>query len=63
MHIYIEAIMFTIKLFDSLVSSKRNKIEDQDLHTWARIEFRKDPEFAYNYIKEYGVAPSPKVMS
>jgi len=31
---------------------------DRDLQTWARIEYKKDSEYAYNYIREYGVSPS-----
>ena len=49
--------MFTLKLFDGLVSPRRNTPKERDLQTWARIEFKNDADFAYNYMLENGTAP------
>lgn len=49
--------MLTLKLFDGLVSKKRIKANN-DLQTWARIEYKHDSEYAYNYMLEFGVAPT-----
>lgn len=50
--------MLTLKLFDGLVASNKLRMNDHDLRTWARIEYKKDAEFAYNYMLENGIAPS-----
>lgn len=46
--------MLTLKFFQSLFTSGPN---DRDLRSWARIEFKSDAEYAYNHMKEYGMAP------
>jgi len=48
--------MFTMKLFDGLVGNK-NGMTEQELKTWARLEYRNDAEYAYTYMKEYGKMP------
>jgi hypothetical protein len=50
--------MLTIKLFDALVGSRKTRMKDHDLRTWARIEYKNDAEFAYNYMVENGTSPS-----
>jgi hypothetical protein len=37
-------------------------MEDRDLATWARIEYKNDAEFAYNHMKETGTAPKVGVV-
>lgn len=50
--------MFTLKLFDGWLQNVARKPRDKDLETWARIEYKKDSEYAYNYMREHGVSPS-----
>ena len=50
--------MFTMKLFDGLVAPRRDQSVDRDLLTWARTEYKKDAEFAYNYMITHGAAPA-----
>ena len=50
--------MLTLKLFEGMVSTRRTRINNHDLRTWARIEFKNDAEYAYNYMLENGTAPS-----
>lgn len=49
--------MLTLKLFDGLVSPRRSRMTDHELRTWARIEYKNDAEYAYNYMVETGRAP------
>ena len=49
--------MLTLRLFDSLTKITRPTMSDKDLSTWARIEYKKDAEYAYFHMKQYGVAP------
>ena len=47
------------KLYGSLVSMfGRKKLRDNDIRTWARVEYSNDWEFAYNQIKATGKGPS-----
>ena len=41
----------------------KKKIPDDAIRQWAKIEYKCDSEFAYNHMKEYGVAPSIGVNS
>ncbi len=50
--------MLTLKLFDALVGSPNTRIKDNELRTWARIEYKYDAEYAYNYMIEKGTAPN-----
>ena len=50
--------MFTLKLFNGWLRNINSKPRDKDLQTWARIEYKKDSEYAYNYMVENGVPPS-----
>lgn len=50
--------MLTLKLFDALTSSRKSNFKDRDLRAWANIEYKNDADFAFNYIKEHGFAPS-----
>ncbi len=50
--------MFTLKLFEGWTKNMARASRDKDLENWARIEYKKDSEYAYNYIREYGVSPS-----
>ena len=46
------------KLFGSLMSMfERKTLKDNDIRTWARVEYSDDWEFAYNHIKNYGTGP------
>jgi hypothetical protein len=56
-HIYREKKMLTLKLFNDWISLLSNKHVDKDLSTWARIEYKKDSMYAYNYMLEHGTAP------
>jgi hypothetical protein len=56
-HIEREKIMLTLRLFDGLTKITRPTMSDKDLSTWARIEYKKDAEYAYFHMKQYGVAP------
>jgi hypothetical protein len=49
--------MLTIKLFNRWVRGLGQSV-DKDLENWARIEYKKDSTFAYNHMKEFGVAPN-----
>lgn len=50
------------KLFGSLVSMfERKTLKDNDIRTWARVEYSDDWEFAYNHIKNYGIGPKQGV--
>lgn len=48
--------MLTLKFFQSLFQTFSGPA-DHDLRTWARIEFKRDAEYAYTHMKEFGVAP------
>ena len=54
--------MFTLKLFEGLLKVRSSRMSDRDLATWARIEYKNDAEFAYNHMKETGVAPTMSNM-
>jgi hypothetical protein len=46
------------KLYGSLVSMfGRKKLKDNDILTWARTEYGKDWNFAYEHIKATGKGP------
>tara|TARA_B100001093_G_scaffold112082_1_gene104463 strand:+ start:2748 stop:2993 length:246 start_codon:yes stop_codon:yes gene_type:complete len=46
------------KLYGSLVSMfGRKKLRDNDILTWARTEYGKDWNFAYEHIKATGKGP------
>ena len=50
------------KLCGSLVSMfESKKLKDNDIRTWARVEYADDWVFAYNYIKNYGMGPKQGV--
>tara|TARA_B100000941_G_C28077587_1_gene337169 strand:+ start:253 stop:420 length:168 start_codon:yes stop_codon:yes gene_type:complete len=50
------------KLFGSLMSMfERRTLKDNDIRTWARVEYSDDWEFAYNHIKNYGMGPKQGV--
>lgn len=57
-HIYREKKMLTTKLFEGWLRGLKPMPSDSDLEAWARIEYKKDSVFAYNYMREHGVAPS-----
>ena len=47
------------KLFGSLMSMfESTTLKDNDIRTWARVEYPDDWEFAYNHIKQYGKGPN-----
>ena len=50
--------MLSLKLFEGWVANMGRSSRDKDLEAWARIEFKKDSEYAYNYIREHGISPS-----
>ena len=62
-HIYREKKMLTTKLFEGWLRGLKPMPSDVDLQTWARIEYKKDSVYAYNYMLEHGVAPSVGVKS
>lgn len=41
----------------NILAAQRDKSE---LHKWARIEYKHDAEWAYNYLLEYKTSPSIK---
>ena len=46
------------KLYGSLVNMfGRKKLSEQDMMTWAKVEYANDWVFAYNHIKQYGKGP------
>jgi hypothetical protein len=49
--------MLTLKLFDGWARLLTTKHSDNDLATWARIEYKKDSVYAYHHMLEHGVAP------
>ncbi len=52
------------KLYGSLVSMfGRKKLKDNDIRTWAKVEYSNDWEFAYNHIKQYGKGPKTGVYN
>ena len=55
--------MFTLKLFEGWTKNMARASRDKDLETWARIEYKKDSEYAYNYIREHGIGPSVGVQA
>ena len=47
------------KLYGSLVNMfGRKKLSEQDMMTWAKVEYANDWVFAYNHIKQYGKGPN-----
>jgi len=52
-----EIKMLTLKLFDGWARLLTTKHSDNDLATWARIEYKKDSVYAYHHMLEHGVAP------
>lgn len=46
-----------MKFFEGWVGLFRNKKVDRDLQNWARIEYKKDSEFAYHHMVTFGTAP------
>ena len=46
-----------MKFFEGWVSLFKSKKVDKDLQNWARIEYKHDAEFAYNYMITNGTAP------
>ena len=56
-HIEREKIMLTLRLFDGLTKSVRHSESDKELATWARTEYKADADYAYFYMKQYGIAP------
>lgn len=55
--------MLTTKLFEGWLRGLKSAPSDKDLETWARIEYKKDALFAYNYMREHGIAPTIGVKS
>jgi hypothetical protein len=49
--------MLTLRLFDSLTKNTKPTMTDKELAVWARTEYKKDAEYAYFHMKQYGVAP------
>jgi hypothetical protein len=49
--------MLTLRLFDSLTKITKPTMSDKELAVWARTEYKKDAEYAYFHMKQYGVAP------
>jgi hypothetical protein len=49
--------MLTLRLFIDWVHLLSTRPADKDLSTWARIEYKKDSMYAYNYMLEHGTAP------
>lgn len=48
-----------MKFFEGWISLfRKDTLHDSDLKTWARIEYKHDAEFAYNHMKEFGLAPT-----
>jgi hypothetical protein len=60
---YRKKSMFTLKLFEGWTKNMARASRDKDLETWARIEYKKDSEYAYNYIREHGIGPSVGVQA
>ena len=49
-----------MKFFEGWVSLfKRSKV-NTELQNWARIEYKSDSDFAYNYMIAHGIAPSSR---
>jgi hypothetical protein len=48
----------TDKIANILVAQRYKN--DNELHKWARIEYKHDAEWAYNYLLEYKTTPSIK---
>jgi hypothetical protein len=48
--------MFTTQFFKGFVAMARTA-RDTDLQAWAKIEFKRDAEYAFHYMKEHGHAP------
>lgn len=44
--------------FDGWVGLFNSKKTNKDILNWARIEYKKDSEFAYNYMIAHGRAPT-----
>ena len=48
----------TMNFFDGLVFAlTKNRKENAGLREWARLEYKSDAEYAYNYYQTYGSAP------
>lgn len=48
-----------MNFFNGLKDIMSNKdAHRNELRTWATIEYKKDAEFAYNYMLNHGVAPN-----
>lgn len=48
--------MFTTRFFKSFLAIART-VQDADLQAWAKIEFKRDADYAFHYMKEHGCAP------
>ncbi len=46
-----------MKFFEGWVSLFKTRSIDKDLQNWAKIEYKQDSEFAYNYMISNGTAP------
>lgn len=56
--------MMTLNFFNGLVSVLRpdtNK-DDSGLRAWAKLEYKGDADYAYNYYKATGKVPSVGVV-
>lgn len=40
---------------------KPSRVVDADIRRWAEIEYKKDSDFAYNHMIQYGIMPDLKL--
>jgi hypothetical protein len=57
--------MMTMNFFNGLVKVLKSNSErdDSGLRSWARLEYKGDAEYAYNYYKSTGQIPALGVCS
>lgn len=51
--------MMTMNFFNGIVTVlKENKLDNSELREWARIEYKDDANFAYDYYLQTGKLPT-----
>jgi hypothetical protein len=55
--IFTYKLVLTIENIFRALTSRQND-DNKALREWARIEFKHDSNFAYNYVKEFGKVPT-----
>jgi hypothetical protein len=51
-----------MKFFEGWVSLFKRGGNNTEIQNWARIEYKTDSDFAYNYMITYGTAPNPGAL-